>query len=445
VQCWQLFSSQIHSHSRAVSHTSCACLPSQLSQAKPLLPHRTHAPCAPPPAAADLVPKLKPCPLATCAQLCTCLTKLIAERCNQRRRVGGRALVQRLDGLAVEALLLQPILHQLMVAALAARDRHGPLPLVEEASVSVGTAGAGGPGEADQAAGLHEAPVQQEAVVAGDEEGRQEEVPPPPHVQFIRAAAAAAENTGTALHVSAGLLKAVAWAPAWRQQLAVSLLLLPGGLCAVYSPASAYAVHAAAVPRFLHHPAAEHQLKRTTPRLYTPQDAAYLVLRVRVRRSQGRRVLACFMATRSPRDSDLHQATLELQASCRRMTELRTLLWTEVAALEPPLGSGTSLLGMQMQMLMQRGGFNYCQRLGSMASAAEAAGCAARGLVTSHSMLRMHSGVSGLMRGFSARSEVSEAAVASAAGLDVLQEIEPEVWWEMLNCGEFAVWGVPLC
>lgn len=172
-----------------------------------------HTPCAPPPPAADLVPKLKPCPLATCAQLCTCLTKIIAQHCRQRSSCGGRALGQRLGALAVEAQLLQPILHQLMVAALAARDRHGPLPLVEEASVyagTVGTAGTAGTGGAGDAAGL-----QEEAVAAGGPEGQLEAVPPPPHVvQFIRAAAAAAENTGKALHVSGGLCAAVTRAAA---------------------------------------------------------------------------------------------------------------------------------------------------------------------------------------------------------------------------------------
>lgn len=227
----------------------------------------------------------------------------------------------------------------------------------------------------------------------------------------------------------------------------VSLLQMPGGLCPVFVAASAYAVmhvsRPCAVPLF---PSCtnllpSNSLQLTTPRSAAPQDAACLVLRVRERRSKARRVLAWLVATRSPRVSDLQHATLELQASCRRMTELRTLLWTEVAAPEPQLGPDTSLLRLQMQ----RRGLACCIRLGSMGSAAGDMGCAARGLVTSHSMLSMHSGMSGLTRGFSARSDASEAAVASAVGLDVLQEIEPEVSWAMLNCGEYAVWLPCLC
>jgi hypothetical protein len=165
----------------------------------PPTPPPPHPPTPRP--AAGLVPKLKPCPLATFAQLCTCLTKFISERCHQRSSSSSRALRQRLDALAAEAVLMQPIMHQLMVAALSYLQRYSAPPLEEGASMGKADSRTGGK------EGVEVGRMQEQD--GASRAGRGEQVSA--NFQFIRAAAAAAASAGRALHVSSPCCVPAVW------------------------------------------------------------------------------------------------------------------------------------------------------------------------------------------------------------------------------------------
>ncbi len=144
----------------------------------------------------------------------------------------------------------------------------------------------------------------------------------------------------------------------------------------------------------------------------------FLLLRMRVR-APVLACLPCATPSRAPKELERLDAAYSMQAACRRLTELRILLWAEVAASQPALEDASDMESV-----------TDASDLASEQLAPQA------GSTPSPPPRAPRGGVRGLRGGVG-------SVLAAAAGLDVLLELEPEVTWEMMASGGWRGACVP--